>query len=97
MVIGSGWNESTSVADVRAAGTRFRDEQVTILEKIAGANAGSYSNEADLLERDFQHVFYGPNYARLTEIKHQYDPNDLFIVGAGVGSERWDRLGLCKI
>jgi hypothetical protein len=75
----------------------FRDNQVSIFKKMAGENSGSYSNEADVLERDFQHVFYGPNYARLTIIKHKYDPHDLFIVGAGVGSERWDRLGLCKV
>jgi FAD/FMN-containing dehydrogenase len=97
VVVGTSWDETTSIADVRADEARFRDKQVSVLEKIAGAYAGSYSNEADLLERDFQHVFYGPNYARLTEIKLKYDPSDLFIVGAGVGSERWDRYGLCRV
>jgi FAD/FMN-containing dehydrogenase len=97
VVTGNGWNETSPIADVRAAETTFRDKQVSIFEEIAGAHGGAYSNEADVLERDFQHVFYGPNYPRLTAIKHKYDPNDLFIVGAGVGSERWDRLGLCKV
>jgi Berberine and berberine like len=96
VVGGSCWNETSSIADVRAAETTFRDKQVSIFEKIAGADGGAYSNEAEVLERDFQHVFYGPNHPRMTAIKHQYDSYDLFIVGAGVGSERWDRLGLCK-
>jgi hypothetical protein len=64
---------------------------------MTGPNAGAYSNEADLLEPDFQTTFFGPNYAKLSAIKRKYDPLDLFIVGAGVGSERWDEWGLCKI
>jgi hypothetical protein len=74
----------------------FRDKQLPILEKIAGANSAAYSNEADVLERNFKNVFYGSNYARLSSIKSKYDPNDLFIVRAGVGSERWDSYGMCK-
>jgi hypothetical protein len=64
---------------------------------MTGPNAGAYSNEADLLEPDFQTTFFGPNYAKLSAIKRKYDSLDLFIVGAGVGSERWDEWGLCKI
>ncbi|KAJ7927330.1 hypothetical protein B0H13DRAFT_2556898, partial [Mycena leptocephala] len=59
-------------------------------------DAGAYSNEADVLEPDFQHTFLGPNYAKLSAIKWRYDPHDLFIVGAGVGSERWDKWGICR-
>ncbi|KAF8169827.1 hypothetical protein K438DRAFT_223667 [Mycena galopus ATCC 62051] len=69
--------------------------QVPILEEIAGPNAGSYSNEA--VEPTFQTTFLGPNYAKLSASKTRYDPGDLFIVGAGVGSERWDEWGLCKV
>ena len=64
---------------------------------MTGPNAGAYSNEADLLEPNFQTTFFGPNYAKLSAIKRMYDPEDLFIVGAGVGSERWDEWGLCKV
>jgi hypothetical protein len=42
-------------------------------------------------------TFFGPNYAKLSAIKRKYDPKDLFIVTAGVGSERWDQLGICKV
>ena len=66
------------------------------LVELAGSeSSGSYSNEADVLEPNFQVAFFGPNYARLEKIKVEYDPNDLFIVPAGVRSEFWDSEGMC--
>lgn len=42
--------------------------------------------------------FFGKeNYPRLSEIKKKYDPEDLFIVRKGVGSERWDDDALCPV
>ena len=61
------------------------------------SDSGSYSNEGDVREPNFQITFYGNNYVRLSDVKSKYDPNDLFIVGAGVGSERWDEYGLCTV
>jgi hypothetical protein len=75
----------------------FQTTQLPLLEKLSGPNAGVYSNEADGSEPDFQSTFFGPNYAKLSEIKTKYDPHDLFIVAAGVGSERWDEWGLCRV
>jgi len=60
------------------------------------ADSGSYSNEADAREPRFQETFFGPHYKKLSAIKTKYDPDDLFIVTAGVGSERWDVDGLCR-
>jgi len=77
--------------------TFFRDKQLPILEQISGRNGAAYSNEADSLEVDFQTTFFGPNYSKLSAIKTKYDPTDLFIVKAGVGSERWDSDGLCRV
>ena len=62
-----------------------------------GESSGSYSNEGDVLEPNFRVTFFGPNYARLENIKAAYDPNDLFIVPAGVRSEFWDSEGMCTI
>jgi Berberine and berberine like len=36
--------------------------------------AGSYVNETDYHEPDWQHSFWGDNYPRLLEVKHKYDP-----------------------
>jgi hypothetical protein len=91
------WKNGTSTQDIRAVQRSFREIQLPILEKIAGSHGGAYSSEADVLEKDFQNVFYGHSYARLGRVKNKYDPNDLFIVRTGVGSERWDSYGLCRV
>ena len=67
-----------------------------VLAGLAGGNSsGSYSNEGDVLEPNFQVTFFGNNYPRLEKIKAEYDPKDLFIVPAGVRSEFWDSEGMC--
>ena len=92
------WDDSTSPSDVIAIQQRFISEWVPVLAAATGEDdSGSYSNEANLLEPDYQTTFFGPNYSRLSSIKAEYDPNDLFIVGAGVGSERWDSSGMCTV
>ncbi|KAJ7878753.1 FAD-binding domain-containing protein [Mycena olivaceomarginata] len=97
LIISQSWEDSASLAEIRKIRRFFQKVQVPILEAMTGPDAGAYSNEADLLEPAFQTTFFGPNYAKLSAIKRKYDPEDLFIVGAGVGSERWDQWGLCKI
>ncbi|QIG50525.1 FAD-binding oxidoreductase [Nordella sp. HKS 07] len=52
-------------------------------------SAGSYVSESDFFERDWQTSFWGANYDRLLKVKRQYDPEGLFIVHHGVGSEGW--------
>ncbi len=91
------WNDSASLAEIDAFRTMFQTSQLPFLEKLSGSGAGAYSNEADVMEPHFQTTFYGPNYAKLSAIKVKYDPHDLFIVGAGVGSERWDEWALCRV
>ncbi|KAF7341924.1 FAD-binding domain-containing protein [Mycena sanguinolenta] len=100
VVVVAEWDDSASLAEISQIRHLFQNVQAPILDELiagSGASIGSYSNEADVLERNFQTTFFGPNYARLTEIKRMYDPEDLFIVGAGVGSERWDEWGLCRL
>ena len=97
MIVGNSWANSATIPQVRGNLTTFKRIQLPILEKLTGPNAGAYSNEADSLEDNFQNTFFGPNYSRLSAIKTKYDPTDLFIVKAGVGSERWDTDGLCRV
>ncbi|KAJ6461645.1 FAD-binding domain-containing protein [Mycena vulgaris] len=54
-------------------------------------------NFLHIFEPEFKTTFFGPNYSKLSTIKAKYDPKDLFIVGAGVGSERWDQAVICKV
>ncbi|KAK7039957.1 hypothetical protein R3P38DRAFT_2514440 [Favolaschia claudopus] len=91
------WDDSASLSEINTSRHLFQSTQLAILEQLSGPNAGAYSNEADIYEADFQTTFFGPNYAKLTEIKARYDPDDLFIVTTGVGSERWDEFGMCRV
>jgi FAD/FMN-containing dehydrogenase len=61
--------------------------------RAVAPNAGSYLNETSYFEKSFQASFWGPNYARLSEIKKKYDPEGLFFVHNGVGSEGWSKDG----
>src|SRR5215469_8813662 len=49
--------------------------------------SGSYVNETDYFEPDWQDSFWGSNYPRLLEIKRSRDPGNLLRVHHGVGSE----------
>lgn len=49
--------------------------------------AGTYVNEADYFEPDWQHSFWGEHYERLLQIKRKYDPKNLFTCHHCVGSE----------
>lgn len=66
------------------------------LLKVA-PNAGSYLSESDFFEREWQRSFWGTNYPRLAAVKKRYDPEGLFIVHHGVGSEEWSRDGFARL
>lgn len=70
--------------------------EVPIFKSLEPGKMGAYLNEADANEVEFQQSFWGENYPRLRAIKASRDPNDLFIVRKGVGSEDWDDDGLCR-
>ncbi|KAI0248049.1 hypothetical protein BJV78DRAFT_850774 [Lactifluus subvellereus] len=92
------WDDTLSAADVQSLRTNFTATVQPVLSDLAGgASSGSYSNEGDVLEPNFAVTFFGPNYSRLECIKAAYDPNDLFIVPAGVRSEHWDAEGMCQV
>ena len=60
-------------------------------------NAGSYVSESDFFERSWQQSFWGPNYPRLAAVKKKYDPDGLFFVHHGVGSEEWSADGFTRL
>jgi len=58
--------------------------------------AGSYVSESDYFLRDWQDAFWGSNYPRLAQVKRKYDPDGLFFVRHGVGSEAWSEDGFTR-
>lgn len=49
--------------------------------------AGSYVNETDYFEENWQDAFWDANYQRLLDVKRRYGPDNLFRVHHGVGNE----------
>jgi FAD/FMN-containing dehydrogenase len=58
---------------------------------------GSYVSESNYFEQRWQQSYWGSNYPRLAEIKRKYDPDGLFFVHNGVGSEQWSPDGFTKL
>jgi FAD/FMN-containing dehydrogenase len=49
----------------------------------------AYVSESNFFEKGWQRSYWGANYERLLAVKRQYDPDGLFFVHHGVGSEDW--------
>ncbi len=65
------------------------------LRKIA-PHSGSYLNECSFFNPSWQQEFWGKNYPKLRAIKTKYDPDGLFFVHHGVGSEDWNADGFTR-
>jgi FAD/FMN-containing dehydrogenase len=57
---------------------------------------GSYVSESDFFEGAWPQSFWGSNYPRLVTVKRRYDPDGLFFVHHGVGSEDWSADGFTR-
>jgi FAD/FMN-containing dehydrogenase len=75
---------------------RMIDLATAELFKIA-PNAGSYVSESNYFNPRWQDAYWGSNYARLQAVKAKYDPDGLFFVHHGVGSEDWSPDGFTRV
>ena len=79
-----------------------RDDASTIARAMnellkAAPGAGSYVSESDYFQSGWQTAFWGRNYAKLAAVKKKYDPDGLFFVHHGVGSEEWSADGFTRL
>jgi FAD/FMN-containing dehydrogenase len=71
-------------------------EAMGALRKLV-PNHGSYVSESDYFEADWQGAFWGANYPKLRAVKDSVDPEGLFFVHHGVGSEDWSPDGFTRL
>src|SRR5215468_7976765 len=84
-----------SVAEGRTAAGRI-DKCIDQLRAVTG-QTGAYVSESNYFEKGWQQAYWGSNYPRLAVIKRKYDPDGLFFVHNGVGSEQWSRDGFTRL
>ena len=84
-----------SVAEGRTAAGRI-DKCIDQLRAVTG-QTGAYVSESNYFEKGWQQAYWGSNYPRLAVIKKKYDPDGLFFVHNGVGSEQWSPDGFTKL
>jgi hypothetical protein len=84
--------------DMAKARERAREIGVAAAElrKVA-PHAGSYFNEGNFFNASWRKDFWGRNYSKLRAIKAKYDPDGLFFVHHGVGSEDWSADGFTRL
>jgi len=82
--------------DAARADARAIDRATAALRHIA-PEAGSYVSESNYFNTSWQRAFWGAHYPRLRAIKRKYDPDALFIVHHGVGSEDWSADGFMRL
>ncbi len=90
--------EARPAMDLEAAhrDARAIDAATAELAKVAPL-AGSYLSESNFFNARWQQAYFGANYPRLLGVKKQYDPDGLFIVHHGVGSEDWSADGFTRL
>ena len=71
------------------------DRATAILRALA-PDSGSYVSESNFFNANWRGDFWGVNYRRLAAVKAKYDPDGLFTVHHGVGSEAWSEDGFTR-
>jgi FAD/FMN-containing dehydrogenase len=84
--------------DAAAARTKVEavDKSMDAILKLL-PRVGSYVWETDYFQPHWQEAFWGENYTRLLAVKGKYDPDGLFFLHHGVGSEDWSADGFTRL
>ena len=74
---------------------RAIDRAAAELRQVA-PDAGSYVSESNYFNAAWSRAYWGEHYPRLRAVKARYDPEGLFFVHHGVGSEEWSADGFTR-
>ncbi|QJD99299.1 FAD-binding oxidoreductase [Massilia forsythiae] len=101
IIAGGGVPAFPGMADARPDATRARHDGAAIRAAMdalrrAAPDAGAYVSESDYFQQHWQDAYWGANYERLARIKRTVDPDGLFFVHHGVGSEDWSADGFTR-
>jgi FAD/FMN-containing dehydrogenase len=84
------FNRQGALDDARAV------DRATTTLRAAAPQAGSYVSESNYFNEMWQQAFWGSHYQQLRAVKQKYDPDGLFFVHHGVGSELWSADGFTR-
>ena len=73
-----------------------RIDQATDELRTVAPGTDAYLAESSYFQADWQRAYWGANYPRLLAAKQRYDPDGLFFVRHGVGSEGWSEDGFVR-
>ncbi|KIN03275.1 hypothetical protein OIDMADRAFT_40859 [Oidiodendron maius Zn] len=93
------WDDSLAKAQVKQILDGMTYSKLNALRELE-PGSGAYLNEANPFEPGWQWSFFGPNYARLRQIKDKYDPDGTLWCPQCVGSEDWAQQedgALCRV
>ncbi len=82
--------------DAARKDAREIDLAAAALRNIA-PDSGSYGAESNFFNHAWKKEYWGDHYSRLRAIKAKYDPDGLFIVHHGVGSDEWSADGFTRL
>lgn len=91
----AGLGKAPDEAGARRGARRVQRAYQTLATVAPGA--GAYVSECDYFQQDWQRAFWGPHYPRLLAAKRRYDPDGLFVIHHGVGSEDWSPDGFERL
>ncbi|KAF7343780.1 FAD-binding domain-containing protein [Mycena sanguinolenta] len=80
------WAYNSTIDEIRGKFSSVHDFVDKNLRTLA-PDSGSYLNEGDVYETDYEVAYWGANYARLLEVKIKYDPMGLLDCWNCVGSK----------
>jgi hypothetical protein len=83
-------------ANVAHQDARAVDAATAELRKIV-PEPGSYVSESNYFNESWGQAFWGIHFAKLRAVKAKYDPQGLFFVHHGVGSDAWSSDGFTRL